>query len=206
MRKVYEDPGPLPEGATPQQREKWRRDNELFATEGFRPLPPKGAVTKVDATDKRLREMRGEHMRFLEMHSPMKAALQFALLRPAKDVIHGAEMSRRFRLAQTGINAGEFVAPEQPAIVEIANQLVAAALSGDVTAIDRIADRIEGKAGLRMGDESEDSPDKKKQAQEITARVIRQLTQGRLDATDRPGDDAKVVDVVPIDETRETEQ
>lgn len=196
MSKVYEDPGPLPDNATPQQREKWRRANELFATGGFKPLPPRGEVAKVDATDTRLRSLRGEHMRFLEMHSPMKAALQFALLRPAKDVIHGAEMSRRFRLSQQGAYAGEFVAPDQPAIVEIANQLVAAALSGDVTAIDRVADRIEGKAGLRAGDESEDSPDKKRQAQEITARVIRQLTQGRIDG---PGDDAKVVDVEPIE-------
>lgn len=203
VSKVYTDPGPLKDGATPAEREKWRRDNEMFMTGGFKKLPPRGEVAKVDPTDKRLRELRSEHHRFLDMHSPMKASLWLALLLPAKDVIHKAEMSRRFRMAQQGQDAGDFIAPDQPSIIEIGNQLVAAALGGDVTAIDRIADRIEGKAGLRVGDEAEDNPDKRRQAQEITERVIRNLTKGRLDAA---GDDAKVVDVEAVTVETPSEQ
>ncbi len=192
MSKVYQDPGPLPDNATPKEREKWRRDNEMFMTGGFQKLPPRGEVAKVDPTDKRLRELRSDHHRFMELHSPMKAAVWLALLLPAKDVLHRAEMTRRFRLAQQGVNAGEFMAPDQPSIVEIGNQLVAAALGGDVTAIDRVADRIEGKAGLRIGEEAEDDPAKRRQTQDITERVIRQLTKGRLET---PADEAKVIDV-----------
>lgn len=193
MSKVYEDPGPCPDNATPKEREKWRRDTENFMTNGFQKLPPPGEVTKVDPTDARLKLLRGEHQRFLDLHSPMKAALWLALLLPAKTVLHQAEMSRRYRMAQQGIDAGEFVAPEQPSIMEIGTQLVAAALAGDVTAIDRVADRIEGKAGLRLGDESEESPERRKQTQEITERVIRNLTRGRIEASDS----AKVIDVTP---------
>lgn len=201
VSKVYPDPGPLPDNATPKQREQWRRANENFMTGGFKKLPPRGEVAKIDPTDARLRDLRRADSRWLEQNSPMKYALWLALLMPAKDVLHKAEMSRRFRLAQQGLDAGEFVAPDQPSIVEIGNQLVAAALGGDVTAIDRIADRIEGKAGLRPGDEAEDSPEKRRQAQEITERVIRNLTKGRIDG---PGDDARVIDVTAVDTAPES--
>lgn len=191
MAAVIEDPGPEPQVATPEEREAWRKANERFLTEGHK----KGVSqkpAKIDPTDKRLRDLRREHNRFLELRSPMKASLWLALLRPAKDVIHDVEMTRRFALAQQGINAGEYVAPERPSIVEIGQRLVAAALGGDVTAIDRIADRIEGKAGLREGDEDEGSPERRKQVQDTVEQVITLLTKNRVDAK---ADNATIVDV-----------
>jgi hypothetical protein len=190
------DPGDdPPEGATPKEREAWRRDRERFLTENFKHLP--AAPAKVDPTDKRLQELRRHHGRFMEMHSPMKASIWLALLRPAKDILHDAEMSRRFQEAQAGGKPGEYVAPSQPAIIEIGQQLVAQALRGDVSAIDRISDRIEGKAGLRAGDEDPDDPAKRKQTQDITERVIRALTKGRIDSN-KPGDDAKAITDVKV--------
>lgn len=193
MAKVYEDPGPEPEGATPKEREAWRQANEKFLTEGHR----KGVSevpAKIDPTDQRLKALRREHNRFLDLRNPMKASLWLALLRPAKDVIHDTEMTRRFTLAQQGVNVGEYVAPDRPSIVEIGQRLVAAALAGDVTAIDRIADRIEGKAGLREGDEDESDPVKRKQTEDIVERTMRRLTEQRI-SEKVPGDRAKVIDV-----------
>lgn len=192
MTKVITDPGPLPEGATSKEREQWRRDNERFLAEGFRPLPDVPA--KIDATDQRLKLLRAEHTRFLEQRSPFKAAIWLALLRPAKAVLHDVEMQRRFDLAQQGVSAGEFIAPDVPSIVQIGNQIVAGALRGDNAAIAQIADRIEGKAGLRVGDESEDDPARRKQSQQITEDLMRRLVGDRL-AARQPGDDANVIDV-----------
>lgn len=205
------EPAPLRPGATPQEREQWRKDNERFLMEGGR----KGvamAPTKIDPTDVRLRQLRLEAGRFLELHSPMKAALWLALLRPEKDIVHDAEMSRRFAEAQRlGIDGQAHVAPDRPSIVGIAQRLVASALAGDVSAIDRIADRIEGKAGLRIGDEDEGDPAKRRQASDITERVISQLTRRRIEDMN-PGK-AAVIDVTPtqvpseekVDEARSME-
>lgn len=193
MAKVYEDPGPEPEGATPKEREAWRRANEKFLTDGGKPGVSQ-TPAKIDPSDQRLKALRREHNRFLDLRNPMKASIWLALLRPAKDVIHDTEMSRRFTLAQQGIAVGEYIAPDRPSIVEIGQRLVAAALAGDVTAIDRIADRIEGKAGLRVGDEDESDPAKRKQTQDIVERTIRELTDRRIDAK-MPGSGAKIIDV-----------
>lgn len=191
MAKVIEDPGPLPEGATPREREKWRRDNERFLTEGFRKLPTEPA--KVDPTDARLKLLAREHARFLELRSPMKASIWLALLRPSKAVLHDVEMQRRYVAAQQGGNPGAFLAPEVPAIVQIGNQLVARALEGDMAAIGQIGDRIEGKAGLRVGDVDEDDPARQRQSQQITEDIMRRLVGKRL-GEKKPGDDAAVID------------
>ena len=45
MAKITDDPGPLPDGATPQQREAHRRAEERFLTENF-----KEGASKVPAT------------------------------------------------------------------------------------------------------------------------------------------------------------
>lgn len=203
MAKIIEDPGPAPENATPAEREAWRKANERFLTEGMR-LGVSDLPAKIDPTDKRLQQLRTEHKRFLDLHSPMKAALWLALLRPEKDIVHDAEMSRRYAEAQRfGHDGQAHIAPDRPSIIGIAQRLVASALAGDVAAIDRIADRIEGKAGLRMGDESEDNPERRKQATDITERVIRQLTEKRI--ADMTGTaTAKVIDVEAVEVVKES--
>lgn len=199
LTKVYADPGPPPEGAPQSERSKWQRDNERFLTEGGRAgvsqLP-----ASVDPSDHRLKQLRGEHTRFLEMHSPFKAALWLELLRPEAAVLHDDEQARRFRAAQTGADAGAFVTPDRPSITGIAQRVVASALRGDNAAISQIADRIEGKSGLRVGDEDPDDPQRRRQAAEIAESIIRKLTAGRI-AEKKPGDDAKVIDVTPQETT-----
>lgn len=178
------DPGPSPPlDATPKEREAWRRDNERFLTENF-VKGTSNAPATVDPTDRRLLAMRRDHTKFLDVHSPMKASLWLALLRGSKDVIHDAEQMRRYQEAQKGRDAGQYKLPDTPAIIDIGNQMVAAALGGDTAAIERIAERIEGRVGLRQGDEDPDDPAKRRQASDITERVVRALTRGRLAPTE----------------------
>jgi hypothetical protein len=201
MAKVYEDPGPLPEGATPAERREWSRKNELFCTEGFKKLPPRDQVPKIDHTDQRLKQLRRDHQQFLAMRSPFKAALWLALSLPAKDVIHKAEMTRRFILAQKGeLEAGQaFVAPEDLTIVELTNLLAARGLGGDLTAIEQIATRIEGKAGARVDDvDSEDTAAKQK-LHTVTENLVALLTNAAMKEVPKRGDDAKVFDVEVVD-------
>lgn len=194
MPKYFTDPGPEPTKATPQEREAWRQANERFLMEGGRPGVSR-VPAEVDPTDRRLKELRRHHSRFLELHSPMKAAIWLALLKPTKEVIHEVEQTRRFRVAQEGGYAGDHLPPDRPAILEIAQTLVAAGIAGDTAAISQIAERIEGKAGLRVGDESEDDPERRRQATDIVERTIKRLTQARVEEK-IPGDGAKVVDAV----------
>lgn len=191
------DPGPEPPPGTDSiVRERWRKDNERFLTEGGR-AGVSDLPANVDSTDRRLQKLRQEHHRFLDLHSPMKAALWLALLRPAKDIIHDAEMTKRFRESQAGLREAGETGPDRPAIVEIGNQLVAAALAGDRAAIADISERIEGRVGLRVGDEDPDDPAKRKQSRDITERVVRALTAGRM-GNKAAATDVEVIDVEPV--------
>lgn len=194
MPKLYPEPEPLPPNPTPEQRRKFAAAQEKFLTEGGKPGVSQ-VPSEVDATDRRLRILRSDHTRFLEQRSPMKAAIWLELLRPEKEVLHDAEQARRFEAAQRGeLPKGVAVSsPDRPAIMGIANRLVTQALRGDTAAISHIADRIEGKAGLRAGDEPEDDPARKKQSAQIAESILRRLTEGRISET--KSDAAKVVDV-----------
>lgn len=196
---MLDDPGDEPpDGATPAERAKWQRDRERFLTEGFRSLPDRAAENLPDPTDKRLKQLAASDRRFLEMHNPMTEALKLALLRPAADVLHSAEQVRRFAVAQQGGDAGPHQAPRKSSILAIADAIVAKGILGDTNAITQIADRIEGKPGLRVGDEGENSPEQRKQAAAIAERVTRALTQARLEKS-KPID-VEVVDVTPTKE------
>ncbi len=194
MSKIYPDPGPPPpETASTREREAHARADEKFLMEGGKAGVSKVPAT-VDPTDKRLRELNRDHRAFMNLHSPVKASLWLALLRPAKDVIHDVEMTRRFREAQRGNEEGAYVAPERPSIVELGQQIVAKGLEGDISAIREIAERIEGKAGLRVGDDDPEEPGRKKQTQQIVSSVIAAMTQKRIAENVT---DAKFEDVTP---------
>lgn len=189
MRKTYEDPGPLPENATPQEREKHRRDTERFLTEGGRP-GVSNVPANVDPTDRRLAQLQADHRNFLRDRNPITSALWLALLRPAKDVLHEVEMTRRFTQAQAGINpGGEYIAPARASIVEIAQQLVAKAIGGDVSAIEKISERVEGRTGTRAGDVDPQDQEREKQSEQIVSKLVAKLTGDRVRA------EAKVIDV-----------
>jgi hypothetical protein len=180
MPKLHPDPGPLPPDATPKQREQHRRAEERFLTEGGK-AGASDLPANVDPTDRRLALLRKDQREFLRDRNPLTSALWLALLRPTSEVIHDAEQTRRFVRAQAGLgNLGEVKTPRHAAIVEIGNQLVANAINGDTTAIERIAERIEGKVGTRPGDEDPQATERAKQSELVVASLVDKLTKGRL--------------------------
>jgi len=88
------------------------------------------------------------------MRHPMKVALWLALMRNSHEIIE--------RAASGWKPVGEGEDPENvpeserrapvPAILALAEAMVARALSGDASAASQIMDRIEGKVGSRAGD------------------------------------------------------
>ena len=70
-------PPPLPEDASPAQREMHAQAVERFLTEGGQPLVPDDDE---DATMAALRAMQRDHKRFLTHHSPVTASLQLAAM------------------------------------------------------------------------------------------------------------------------------
>lgn len=200
-RKEYPDPGPRPEKATPKELEAWRRANEKFLTEGGRPLPTERP--KIDATDERLKELTRDHKRFLEKMNPATDALWLALLRRSQDVLADvAAFERLDRVNRLGLK--EVVdTPEKPAIVLIAERQVANAMRGDNAAIQAIAERIEGKPGLRAGDNDPDDPEQVRRRRAVVEDVVRTLTDQRLRDKIAAAEDAHVVDVTPVKESSE---
>lgn len=196
MPKEYVEPDELPPDATPAEREKHRKDSEKFLTEGFR----KGASqvpAKVDPTDPRLARLRKEAGAFMELHSPMKASLWLALTRPVADLISDVEQTRRFAAAQRGTGVGlAHKPPRHSAIIEIGQRLVTAAMDGDMSALNIIADRIEGKPGLRKGDEDPNDAQHRAASQELIGRITKLMTAQAIAI--KPKDD-QIVDVEVVE-------
>ena len=200
-KKVHLEPAPLPENASARDRAKYVRDREKWLTDGGSPGVSQVPAT-VDPTDARLAQLKADHKNFMGMHSPMKMALWMALLRSGKDIIHADEMRRRYTEDQSAPGAGgAFNTPDKPAIVMVAEQLVAKALGGDVAAIDRISDRIEGKAGIRQGDTDAGEAAKAKQLAGVTEQLLRSLVEARLSKSGS----ATIIDVTPVDTKKDSE-
>lgn len=193
VMKALDDPGPLPEGADFKTREKHKRATEKFMTEDFKAGVSK-VPAKVDPTDQRLQRLRREAGAFMELHSPAKASLWLALQRPVAELISDVEQTRRYAAAQRAgkVRGIEFKAPRQSAIVELGQRLVVQALDGDSTAMGMIMDRIEGKPGLRKGDDDPNDTERRKRQQDLSTALVKALTR---DAIATKVDDAKIVDV-----------
>ncbi len=199
QRREYPDPGPRPEKATPEEVERWRIANEKFLMEGGQHLPAERP--KIDATDERIKALKREHIKFLERMNPFSDALWLALLRDEADVLLDEEMSLRY---QRAIAAGSTVvadAPHRQTIVALTNQLAARALRGDMNAMAQIAERIEGKAGLRRGDIDPDDPARDRQTRAIIETTVRALTDKRIKESAEEVTDAKFK-VVPAEKEK----
>jgi len=164
-------PDTPPPPSTPKSYPEQRRrvvEQERRLTEGGRHV----AVGEADTTEHHLRKLAREHQRFLNLHSPFKASLWLALLRPTGDVIADA---RRELAAESSDDPTEPRA-SRPAIVVLGEVAVAKALLGDVSAISIIAERIEGKVGSRKGDHDDDELRVQRQVSTTLAKVVELMT------------------------------
>jgi hypothetical protein len=159
---------------------------ENASADGFRPLRADG-----QATERRLRVMARDHTAFLDMHSPFRASVMLALMRPAADVL--ADVKRTLQSSESSDDPTEHPA-SKPAIIAIGEALVAKGLTGDTTAIQQIADRIEGRPGMRSGDQDEDDLKVRQSSRKLLAQLVEVMTAAKL------GKPIPVTDIV-VDES-----
>lgn len=156
-----------------------------------------------------LAKLSADHRKFLEAKHPLTASIWLALLRPAGDVVRAQSDVVRVRetalqgFAQN-VNSGT-EAPEEPdernpahvesqaerpAILLLGEALVAQALLGSEKAVAQIADRIEGKVGVRKEDQDPESVARRQDMQAFMEAMARTWHA----AAAQPGDRAAVVD------------
>lgn len=155
---LIEPPPPLPEDASPGQREMHARAVEQFLTEGGRPVEPRPGE---DASMVALREAERNHQRFLSLHQPITASLKLALMRTKE------ELEARALSTQT------------PAIIAIAEAQVMKAIAGDGQAFREIAERLEGKPGNRAGDVDPEADARRADMATAIEATVRSLTEGK---------------------------
>jgi hypothetical protein len=131
---------------------------------------------------------------FIRQQDPFTAAIWCALLKPTSEVL-ASFRQRHAEQPPPSDEPGEERSPDDPlAIVAIGEALVANALLGSEKSLAQIADRIEGKTGLRKGD---DDPDANRGMIQGTIReVIAAFAEA---AANRRGDDAVSVTATRVD-------
>jgi len=155
---LIDPPPPLPEDASPGQREMHAQAVERHLTEGGRVVRP---AEGEDATVAALRELGRDHERFMRLHQPITASLKLALLRTKEELESRAQST------------------ETPAIIAIGEAQVRKAIDGDNAAFREIAERLEGKPGNRAGDVDPEAEEKRALMATTIEATIRALTDGK---------------------------
>lgn len=155
-----------------------------------------------DPTSERFQALLRDPRLFIRQHDPYTAAIWTALLKPTSVVLQGARrraMTMGGEQPEASDEPGEEQSPDDPlSIVSMGEALVARALLGDVKAQGQIADRIEGKVGLRKGDEDPDANRNRNEMQAMVMGILKlwESASGRSPTLE----DAKITDVTPVDD------
>jgi hypothetical protein len=165
-----EDPGPR---APFEERERYKRAHERWL---MRDTPG----TALDRLER-------NHRKLMDLHSPIRAALWLALMKPSEDLFE----------RENDVIGGE---QSIPAVIAMAESAVRKAIRGDMTAFNSIADRIEGKVGLRKGDVDPELDSKQAEIAGVVEGVVTALTKAKLDGTIPEPFDGEVEDITPVSE------
>lgn len=159
--------------------------------------PADGAAGQAD----RLAALEADPSAFADGHHPIRDAVTIALLKPAGELIQRyAARQRAFREAAAGpLNSDDPSEPAMtlaaddglPAILAMAETQVAMALLGDAKAFAGVADRVEGKAGLRKADMDAETQQQRERVRLTIEELVRGMGERRRTASDR----ADVIDV-----------
>lgn len=163
---------------------------------GGRILP--GNTVMMQQLSDHLAKLSQDHRKFLEAKHPLTASIWLALMRPAGDVVRAQADVVRIRHPEEGREAPEEAdernpaqsQAERPAILLLGEALVAQALLGSEKAVAQIADRIEGKVGVRKEDQDPESAARRQDMQAFMEAMARTWHA----AAAQPGDRAAVVD------------
>lgn len=161
------------------------------------PAPTSAGSVLDDPSSERFQALLRDPRLFIRQLDPYTAAIWTALLKPTSVVINNARRIRTEQPEQSD-EPGEAQSPDDPlAIVTLGEALVASALMGDSKAQAQIADRIEGRVGMRKGDEDPDAA--KRQTETLT--LMRDIIKTYAEAAgSRVSEDAKIVDARRVDE------
>lgn len=150
------------------------------------------ALPDAEGYEAQLAALERDRRRFLTAGHPIKDALNLALQKPAGVLLQRyANVMRRYHEAANAPQASDEPgerqagtaadADDRPAIVAFTETMVAKAILGDLQAGALVADRIEGKAGLRRAD-----VDAETEAQRLRVRhIIGELVTDMVDRTTR---------------------
>ena len=129
------------------------------------------------------------------MRHPARVAIWLALLR------QDGELVRREAEFMADPAAGE-----RPAILAFAEALVLRAIRGDNYAAALVKDRIEGKAGLRQGDEAESNAARRIGVISALAEAIEAMTDHKIESSKLIIQDAEVTGITPVDRNDSIDQ
>ncbi len=158
---------------TPQQRETRHRRQEARAQDLAR--------SGHDETWAHLQQLEREHKRLLRHNVPVTSALWLALMKPGEDIMqrHVSRMRRISNAEAAPVDDPSEQGPSQvPAIILMGETMVAKALMGDTAAFSHIAERIEGKPGVRKGEETPET----QAARNVVLGAMREIVTMMVDA------------------------
>lgn len=152
----------------------------------------------------RLAALRADPSTFVDAHHPVRDAVAIALQQPAAALLQRYAMRQRLMREATeaspdsddpGERAPSLASDDGlPAILAMAETQVAQALLGDAKAFAAIADRVEGKAGLRKADLDAETAAQRERVRSTIEELVRDMSERRR------GDNARIIDV-DTDET-----
>lgn len=136
---------------------------------------------------------------FIDAHHPVRDAVAIALQKPAGELIKRHAMRQRLMKEAMAAPADSDDPTEPgmtlsaddglPAILAMAETQVAQALLGDAKAFNAIADRVEGKAGLRKADLDAATEAQRRNMQLTIETLVRDMGEQRMrQASDRATD------------------
>lgn len=155
----------------------------------------------------RLAALEARPATFVDAHHPIRDAVTIALLKPSGELIK--RYAARQRLVKEALAAPlDSDDPDErpiplasddglPAILAMAETQVAMALLGDAKAFAAVADRVEGKAGLRKADLDAQTLAERERVNATINTIVRTMAEQRRMSIE----DATIIDVTPRDET-----
>jgi hypothetical protein len=149
----------------------------------------------------RLAALEADPSTFVDAHHPVRDAVAIALLKPAGELIkrYAARQMAHKEAISAPLDSDDPTERPMPlasddglpAILAMAETQVAMALLGDAKAFAAIADRVEGKAGLRKADLDAETEAQRQRVRGTIEELVREMGERRRVASD----DARVIDV-----------
>jgi len=154
----------------------------------------------------RLALLESDPASFVDAHHPVRDALTIALLKPAADLIKRHTARQRLAMAAAAAPLDSDDPTERPmtlapddgltGLQAMAETHVVLAIQGDVKAFNAIADRVEGKAGLRKADLDAETAAQRERVRGTIEELVREMTERRRIQSDG----ARVIDATIVDD------